>query len=60
MSSVDFSFWNDWDSFVFWEHKNWRDFTLINISVETGTNRYFMFHICVLGFHFWCQRLEEQ
>ena len=54
----EFSFYHDWDSFIFWRHMNWRDFTFIHLSFETGPNRWYDVQIAFLGLHFSSQWLR--
>lgn len=54
----EFTFYHDWNSFIFWEPMNWRDFTLIHIGGEVGPNRWYEFHIALFGFHFYSQWLK--
>lgn len=46
------NFWSDWDSLIFWQSMNWRNFTLIRIAGETNIySKYFELEIALLGFH---------
>jgi hypothetical protein len=48
--SIDFH--HDWDSLMFWQPMNWRNFTLIKIDGETnGYSKYLELEIVLLGFH---------
>ena len=52
-SKIEINFHHDWDSFMFWQPMNWRNFTWFKIHTETNNySKYFELHITVLGFHF--------
>lgn len=53
------SIYHDWDSFIFWQPMNWRDFTVIALSGEVSPNRWYEIHFAILGFHFWSQWLRQ-
>lgn len=57
MSKPEFHFYSDWDSFSL-APKNWRDFTVIQISGEVAPYRWYEIHIAFLGFHIWSQWLK--
>jgi len=45
---------HDWDSFLFWQPKNWRNFTLIGINCEFSGYKgdgWYEFNFALLGFH---------
>ena len=54
----EFNFHHDWDSFIFWRRMNWRDFTFIHLSFETGPNRWYDIQIAFLGLHIGSQWLK--
>ena len=48
------NFYHDWDSFIFWGKSeiNWRNFTLIELTVETNPySVYLEIHFAILGVH---------
>ena len=55
----EITFWSDWDSFMFWKPKNWRDFTIINISGEVSEHKNYEIHIALLGVHCYVQKFKE-
>jgi len=52
-SQLDFRFYHEWDSFIFWKPYNWRNFTVIHLSFETNNySKYLEFDFAILGLHF--------
>ena len=48
-----FSFYHDWDSFIFWHRVNWRNFTFIYLYLETNNySKWLEFNFALLGLHF--------
>ena len=48
-----FEFYNDWNSFAFWQPMNWRNFTWIYFYTEINDySVYLEIHLALLGFHF--------
>lgn len=47
-----FTFYSDWDSFLFWKPMNWRGFTFIYLYIEFNEYKWIELDITILGFHF--------
>jgi len=44
--------YHDWDSFMFWQPMNWRNFTWFELSTETNSYlKYLELRFAILGFH---------
>lgn len=57
-----FDFYSDWDSFIFWQPMNWRDFCWCYLNTEIGSTKWLEFSIALLGFHFnfnWFRKYKE-
>ena len=57
-----FEFHHDWDSLMFWQGMNWRNFTLIKIQGEISTTKIIELDLAFLGFHFnidWYRKKEK-
>lgn len=52
-SQLGFYFHHDWDSFMFWKPLNWRNFTIIHLSIETNDySKYLELEFGILGLNF--------
>lgn len=47
-----FTFYSDWDSFIFWKPMNWRSFTFAHLYVEFNDYKWIEFDVTLLGCHF--------
>jgi hypothetical protein len=50
---IEIEVYHDWDSLIFWQSMNWRNFTWIRIDTETNNySKYLELDLALLGFHF--------